>query len=49
MRKSTERLPSVSEIRPSWGTRCSAMFMSAMTFRRVTTAAAIARGAEDMS
>ena len=49
MRRSMPWLPTLSEMRPSWGIRCSAMFMSAMTLSRVVTAAAMARGAVETS
>ena len=49
IRRSMPLAPTLSEIRPSWGIRCSATFMSAMTFKRVVTAAAMARGAVETS
>ncbi len=49
MRRSMPLAPTLSEMRPSWGTRCSAMFMSAMTLRRVVTAAAMVFGPVDTS
>src|SRR2546427_302704 len=46
-RMSTRRLRSVTRMRPSWGSRRSAMFISAMGLMREVSAACSRRGADD--
>ena len=44
LRMSTRRPRSVTRMRPSWGSRRSAMFISAISFTREVTAAWSRRG-----
>ena len=48
-RMSTRRPPAVTRMRPSWGSRRSAMFISAMSLMRDVRAARSLRGGDSRS